>query len=481
MPEPLPRSALPVYHQAFDWPAFAREYAMPDIFEQTVYRWEPARVRELQEERFRKVLDAAWRNPFYQRRWRGAGLEPGDVKSLNEIVRLPLYTSDDVKESVERAPPYGDFHGELPADTPLKLHTSGGTTGLPRPTLFDPLAWELQGLGGARGLYIQGARPGDVMQIPMTCSLANAPWLAYKACHDYLGVMPLTTGSGVVTSSRRQLEIALAFRTNLWQAFPEYLLRLAQACREELGRDMPALGTKFIRTYLGPDLDGSLRRELEALWGCPAYDGYGANEFGLAGFECRERSGLHLMEDLVYVEVVDVETGEPVAAGERGNLVVTSLARTLPPVIRYNLRDLGRVLSAERCGCGSHFRRMDHFLGRSDAMVKLRGVNVYPMACLPAVKSDVRTTGEWVCVVDRVDAGGVPRDEMEVHVEVRRDARSRDGLKEALEKRLRDDLGVTLRVRLADEGALAELANTGGREGKARRLVDRRPAYKAST
>ncbi|OGA38683.1 MAG: hypothetical protein A3G28_05430 [Betaproteobacteria bacterium RIFCSPLOWO2_12_FULL_68_19] len=474
------RSELPVYRNAIDWTAFRREHALPDVFAKTVYLWPPERIRELQNARFLKTMEVGWRNPFYRRRWRAAGLEPGNVRGLDDIARLPLYTSDDVKESIESTPPYGDFHGLDPVfarSTPLKLHTSGGTTGLPRPTLFDPLAWELQGLGGARGLYVQGARPGDVMQIPMTCSLANAPWLAYKACHDYLGVMPLTTGSGVVTSTRRQIEIAFGFGTNLWQSFPEYLVRLAQACREELGRDVRELKTKFIRTYLGPDLDGSLRREIESLWGCPVYDGYGTNEVGLAGFECREQSGLHFMEDLVYMEVVDVESGKPLGAGERGNLVVTALSRTLPPVIRYNLRDLGRILSAERCGCGSHFRRMDHFLGRSDAMVKLRGVNVYPMACLPAVKSDPRTTGEWVCVVERIDAGGVPRDEMEVYVEVRHDAATRDGLKEGLEKRLKEDLGVAVRVRLSDEGSLEELANTGGREGKARRLVDRRPGY----
>lgn len=483
MNDPL-HSELPVYRNAIDWPAFAREFALPDAFEQTVYRWPPERIRELQNARFVKTMEAGWRNPFYRRRWQAAGLGPGDVRGIDDIARLPPYTSDDVKESVERTPPYGDFHGldpELARSTPLKLHTSGGTTGLPRPTLFDPLAWELQGLGGARGLYIQGARPGDVMQIPMTCSLANAPWLAYKACHDYLGVMPLTTGSGVVTSSRRQLEIAFGFGTNLWQSFPEYLVRLAHACREELGRDVRELKTKFIRTYLGPDLDGGLRREIESLWGCPVYDGYGTNEVGLAGFECQERSGMHFMEDLVYIEVVDVESGKPIGQGERGNLVVTALSRTLPPVIRYNLRDLGRILSGERCACGSHFRRMDHFLGRSDAMVKLRGVNVYPMACLRAIKSDARTTGEWVCVVDRVDAGGVPRDEMEIHVEVRRDAPTREGLLELLERRLKDDLGVGVRVHLADEGSLEELANTGGREGKARRLVDRRPGYKAAS
>ena len=170
------------------------------------------------------------------------------------------------------------------------------------------------------------------------------------------------------------------------------------------------------------------------------------------------------------------------APGERGNMVVTVFFRHVPPVIRYNLRDLGRLLPdslAKACACGSYFRRMDHFLGRSDAMVKLRGVNVYPMACLPAIKSDPRTTGEWVCVVTRSEGTGAARDEMEVRIEVKREAASREGLKEWLEIRLREDLGVSVGVSLVEQGSLAELANTGGREGKARRLVDHRPGYKS--
>jgi phenylacetate-CoA ligase len=362
------------------------------------------------------------------------------------------------------------------ASVPFKLQTSGGTTGTPRGTLADPVAWETQALTTARAMYIQGARPGDVMQIPMTCSLANAPWQNYKACHDFLGILPLTTGSGIVTASRQQLEIAFRYGSNMWVSFPEYLVRLAEVCREELKRDIRELKTKFLRTYLGPDLEGTLRRQLEETWGCPAYDTYGTHEIGTCGFDCRERDGMHVMEDTLYLEIVDVETGEPLPPGERGNMVVTVFFRNTPPVIRYNLRDLARIQpeSIERpCGCGSRFRRMGHFLGRSDAMVKLRGVNVYPMACLAAIKSDQRTTGEWVCIVEKKDG----RDEMEVRVEVKREAASREGLKEKLEKRLREDLGVGVSVTLADPGSLDEIANVGGREGKARRLVDRRPGY----
>ena len=476
-----PASRLPIYRNAFDFDRLIREYPLPDVFEQTVWRWSPERIRALQTERFLLTVEAGWRNSFYRKRWSAAGLAPGDIRSLEDIVKLPTYTSDDVKESLEARPPFGDFHDvdlvDLPSIGPLKMQTSGGTTGLPRPTLFDAWAWEAQAVIAARALYIQGARPGDVIQIPMTASLANAGWLSYKASHEFLGMLPLTTGSGVVTSSRQQLEIAGRFGTRIWHCFPEYLIRLAQVSQDELGLDVRDLHTKFLRTYLGPDLDGSLRRELEERWGCPVYDAYGANEISAAAFECTAQDGLHFMEDAVFMEVLDVDTGLPVEHGVRGNLVATVFFRNMPPIIRYNLRDLGRMATASQCACGSHFRRMDHFLGRSDAMVKLRGVNIYPMACLPIVRSDARTTGEWICIVDRIDTAGVPRDEMEVRIEVRKDAASREGLRELLEQRLKDDLGLAVRVGLVEEGSLAELANTNGREGKPRRLIDHRPAY----
>jgi phenylacetate-CoA ligase len=230
---------------------------------------------------------------------------------------------------------------------------------------------------------------------------------------------------------------------------------------------------KFIPSYLGPDTEGTLRKELEDLFGCDVYDNYGTHEISNAAFEGPDKDGLYLMEDCIYLEVLDTETGRPVAPGETGNLVATSLFRHIPPIIRFNLRDLARILPQRPSSLGTAFRRMDHFLGRSDDMVKLRGTNLYPMACLPAIKSDPRTTGEWICVVERITKDGAIRDEMTVQVEVRRDAGSREGLVEHLTQRLASDLSVKVGVELVEEGALAEVANIG-REGKARRLLDRR-------
>ena len=159
--------------------------------------------------------------------------------------------------------------------------------------------------------------------------------------------------------------------------------------------------------------------------------------------------------------------------GETGNMVVTLLYRESSPIIRYNLRDLGRLFSEARCACGGTFRRMDHFLGRSDDMVKIRGVNVYPMACLQAVKSDLRTTGEWICVVERQDTAGASRDNLVVRIETLTGIGQPGDLHDHLERRLREDLGLRVTVELVEEGELSPLTNVG-REGKARRLLDLR-------
>lgn len=470
-------SALPQYRRAIDWDEFDATYPQPDVFAETTFKQSPEQLRALQEKRFADLMVAGWENPFYRRRWTEAGLEPGDVRSLADIGMIPTYTTADIAADQEAHPPFGSNAGvssvqDLISSTPTKVQSSGGTTGKPRLGLSGPVEWEMGALSTARGLYVQGARPGDIMQIPATCSLANLGWGFYSACHYYLGILPITTGSGVVMPTRKQLETAFACGVNTWMSFPEYLLRLARGCREELNRDVRELNTKMIATFLGPDLDGALRAELEELWGCPVYDYYGTNEVGLGAFECQHQTGLHLQEDLNFFEVLDTETEEPVADGEPGNLVVTSFHRRIQPVIRFNLRDLGRIVSTEQCGCGSNFRRMDHMLGRSDNMVRIRGVNVYPMACLSAVRSDPRTAGEWICEASVGDRNGQAYESLVVHVEVLKDAGSVDGLREGLEARLKADLGLSVAVDLVEEGALTSLAHMG--EGKASRLIDNR-------
>jgi len=194
---------------------------------------------------------------------------------------------------------------------------------------------------------------------------------------------------------------------------------------------------------------------------------------GLGAFECQAKAGPHFHEDSTFFEVVGVEDDKAVANGEIGNMVCTILHRRQQPMIRFNLRDLTRVIATERCECGSCFRRMQKMLGRSDTMVRIRGVSIWPQACVPAVKSDDRTTGEWLCIAERHVRDRVVRDEMTVKVEVRDDAGGCDGLKEHIEKRLLSDLGLKLAVDLVKEDDLMEWSNRG-REGKPKRILDHR-------
>ena len=469
-------SSLPIYHRSVDWDAFFKRYPVPDVFEKTRWRWSADQIRAFQNEQFLDLMKEGWKNGFYQRRWKAKGIEPGDVRSIDDITKLPTFDSDDIKKDQQENPPFGLINGpvlERIKTMPTKVQTSGGTTGKPRPTMYGPIEWEMNGLTMARVQYICGLRPGDVIQIPHTCSLGNAGWCCYKAAHDYLGALPLTTGTGVVTSSRRQIEIAREWGTNVWYVRPEYSTQLAKVAREELNFDLRDLKTKFLGCGLGPDTDRSFARQIEELWGCPVYDMYGTHEMGMGSFECQAQDGMHFMEDCTFFEIVDTETEAPVPNGTIGNMVCTILHRRVMPMIRFNLRDLTKIVSTDRCSCGSCFRRMQKMLGRSDTMVRIRGVSVWPQACLPAIKSDNRTTGEWLCIADRINVDGVVKDEMTVKIEVRNDAGGWDGLKEHIERRMHSDLGLRLNIELVEEDALIEWSNRG-REGKPKRIWDRR-------
>ena len=469
--------SIPYYYKSIDWEQFVTEYPPPVEFADTVYKWPRDKIQKLQDERFKRIAEIGWSHPFYKKRWTEAGLEPRNIGGIEDIEKLPVVSSYDFKDEIAALPPYGAHlrdPRELGKETPLKANSTGGTTGMPRPVLYDPVEWEINGLSAARGLFIQGARPGDICQIPNTNSIANFGWCYYIACHHWLGVMPLTTGSGLVTPSRRQIEIARDWGTNIWAAMPDYLTHLPKVAEEELGFDVRDLKTKFIHTGLGPDFSGELRNLLESLWGCDIYELYGTSEIGEACFECREKAGMHFNEDLYYLEILDTHTDEPANPGEPGDLVLTSFYRTNPPLIRYSTKDQTQFFDyGQRCGCGSYLTRMDHLIGRSDDMVKLRGTNVYPSACSDAVSNEPRANNRWLCVVKTVGEGDEMRDEMTVRVEYKDENIDIEDFKRTLEVRLRSDLGVKVAVEPVPLDALKEFSSAG-REKKTKYLLDQR-------
>ncbi len=463
---------IPYYYRSIDWDRLVADYPPPPHFHSTTGVLPEEQIVALQERRFKERMAEAWQLPFYRKRWRDAGLEPGDIRGLADINLIPSFTSDDLKKAIEEAPPFGTHHPFGRADfgrMPIKIQTSGGTTGMPRPTLFDPMSWEIQGIQTARGFFSQGARPGDVIQIPLTTSLANAGWTAHNAAFNWLGCVPVTTGSGKVTPSEKQLAFARQWDVNGWYVIGDYLGRLTQVAAE-IGFDLHQLPTRYIFSFLGPDADGGLRKALEEAWNAPVYDNYGSHEIGLVAFECSEKVR-HINEDTVYLQVCDEFDGHELPDGQVGTIVATSLYRSIPPFIRYNLRDRMAINPRQRCACGLNTRTLSAMLGRSDEMVKLRGTNVYPLACQSAIKKDARTTGEYVCVAFHVGESLARHDEMTVRVERKSPEIDADALAQDLRRALYNDLGVRVDVEIVDAGALAEVCGIGE---KPRRLLDLR-------
>lgn len=472
-----PHDAIPYYWKSLDWDKFMRDYPPPPYYMHSNGRLSADALWSLQNERFLERMKDAWKTPFYYKRWRAVGLEPGDIRSLDDIERIPTYNTDDLKAAYEEQPPFGTHHPIDHSDfahIPIKIQTSGGSTGLPRITLFDPIAIEVQAVQTARAFYAQGARPGDVVQITFTCSLANAGWCAYQGVHHWLGGVALTTGAGIVTPTEKQIEYAKAWGTSSWFSRGEYLARVVEIAKRT-NFDLRDLKTKRLHSTLGPDLDGTLRRQLEEAWGCPVFDIYGTHEIGMVAFDCEVADRKHISEDTVYLQSADVTTGEPIPYGTEGNIIATALHRSIPPIIRFNMRDRLILYDRETCACGMCTRKLSTFIGRSDEMVKIRGTAVYPSACQRAVAEDPRTTGQYLCIARSVGTGLNRREEMTVRVERRSTDIDAARLQEDLASVFQKDLGVRVEVEIVEVDALIEYTGLGS-QNKVRRLLDFRSA-----
>lgn len=468
---PDPRHDIPYLWAALDYRALCEDYPPPPAFFDRVYRLPRQAMRELQEERFLRQVARAWEIPFFQRHWGSAGLSTGDIRCLDDLRQLPPYTVDHIRDSIARKPPFGDFIGLSPEDgrsTPLVLQTSGGTTGLPRPMLYAPVDREVMAIMAGRRLAMNGALPGDLIQVTYSLGLSNGGLGQREAIWRYSGCVPVMTGSGVTTPTRRQVEIAQAWGVKCVLGFPAYLRHMAVVARDELGIDVRDLGIRMLGSHLGMED----RATIEELWGAPCYDSYGTHEAGLIATECAEKSGLHLHEDAVIVEILDPDTGEPVADGERGSMHITTLYKHAAPLIRFNVNDISSFVQGT-CACGSTLRRLERIFGRGDNMIKLRGINVFPEAIGALLAKDSRCNGEFFCLVDRVGEAGVDR--MTVMVESVDAAVDREALQRDLERRLKEGLGVRVVVEPVGRGELDR--HTGlTSTSKIKRVRDRRAA-----
>ena len=451
-------------HQAVDLDDVVRAFEPPPEYFESGWFAEPEEIERRQLVRLRQRALAAERVPFFARRWAEAGFDPRSLASLDDLWRAPSYDVDDIRRSIEAHPPWGDYQGVLPDQAlaePMRVFMSGGTTGKSRPTFYTQWDREVGALLTARALYAQGIRPGDVVLNAWAYGTHNGAFIFDEALHKWLNCVVITTGTGNVTSSERQVELAVEYGATAILTTGDYLLRLADVAAQM------GYGPADLKIRALPNIGD--RQRLESTFDAECFDSYGFHEVQWVSVECPAHDGLHIFEDAYVVQIVDPETGERLPDGELGSICITELYKSGSPQFRYDIKDLSYLYPRERCACGSWLRRMAPFAGRGDNMVKLRGVNVWPEAVGDIALSVPGVAPDWfVRAVRRGD-----RDELVLSVVGEAAESEWPAVQQAVEEKLRDRLGVRVGVEVVAPGSLDQLTEAGT-AAKLKRFRDER-------
>ena len=365
-------------------------------------RMDPEERAEIVLGKLRAQIAYAWeRSPFYRRRWQASGVSPEALCTLDDLARFPLVTKDDLRRDQEEHPPLGS-NLCCSLDEIGRLHGTSGTTG--EPTLFGISRddWARVGAAHARIMWAFGLRPGDIVFIGSFFTLYLGSWGALAGT-EALGATALPFGAGVPGQTVRAIEIMRRLRPAGFYGTPSYALHLARAAREH-DVDPAGLGLRvmFFSGEAGAGIP-STKRRIEETFGAICIDTGTMAEMApwMTNAECAERTGMHLWDDIVYTEIVDPVTHEPIAGDGAGVPVYTHLERTSQPMIRLFSGDLTRVTS-EACPCGRSYRRLpEGIYGRVDDMLVVRGVNVYPHLIENAIGGVPGIGPEYRIVVDR--------------------------------------------------------------------------------
>ena len=429
------------------------EYWQPEL--ETMPRQQ---LEALQVEKLRRTIDICLQSPFYKRVLGERGITSDTIKTIDDVRRLPFTTKQDLRENY----PFGLVGGNM--KDAIRIHSSSGTTGNPTVVTYSRHDIESWANMIARSMYMVGCRDTDVFQNSSGYGMFTGG-LGFQYGAEKLGATTVPAAAG---NSKRQIMFIRDFGTTCLHAIPSYAIRLAEVFHEE---GIDPRSTKLHTLFIGaePHTDEQ-RRRIERLLGVKAYNSFGMTEMNGPGvaFECQEQNGMHLWEDNYILEIIDPDTLEPVPDGEIGEMVLTTLDRTMIPILRYRTHDLTRILPGD-CPCGRTHRRIDRIKGRTDDMFIIKGVNVFPMQ---VEKILVKYPGLGSNYLITLDSEG-DNDVMTVDVEL--DGLNTDVYPELqrmtkdIQRALKDEILLTPRVRLVKKGSLPQS------EGKAVRVKDLRP------
>lgn len=418
-----------------------------------------AGLEALQLNRLKTTLNRAGNSIYYGRVFRELGIDPDGIGSLADIQKLPMTTKDDLRDHW----PYGFLAASR--DELVRMHSSSGTTG--RATVVFHTANDIAQWAElvARSLYMTGMRKSDVFQNMMTYGLFTGG-LGFHYGAEKIGALTIPAGAG---NSKRQIQIMQDFETTAIHVIPSYALHLMTVFAE-MAVD-PRKDTKLKFAYLGAEPHSDkMRRRLEDFYGFKAFDSYGLSEMcgpGVA-FECPFQNGLHIWEDHFLVEIVDPATLRPLPDGREGELVLTTLVRDGMPILRYRTKDLTRIVDGP-CECGRTHRRIERIKGRTDDMMIIKGVNIFPIQIERKLMGIEGVGNNFVIILERAEF----TDLMIIKIEVRReyfmgDLRQLEALRRRIVEELKSDILITPRVDLVEPDSLPKS------DGKAQRVIDNR-------
>ncbi|MBO6160619.1 MAG: phenylacetate--CoA ligase [Bacteroidales bacterium] len=419
-------------------------------------------IRDLQLKGLREMLQRCMQSEFYRRRFREAGVSPEDIRSLDDLQRLPFTTKEDLRENY----PFGLCC--VPLQECVRLHSSSGTTGNPTVVLHTRRDLDDWATAVARCLWMVGSRPDDVFQNSAGYGMFTAG-LGFQYGAEKVGLLTVPAAAG---NTLRQIKFIKDFGTTVLHAIPSYASRIYEVMRQE-GVD-PVRDTRLRVLCIGAEPHSEeQRRRIEENLHVKAYNSYGISEMmgpGVA-FECPEQNGLHIWEDYFIAEIIDPVTLQPVPDGEMGELVITTLKREAMPLVRYRTRDLTRFLPGD-CPCGRHHRRLARLQGRSDDMIILKGVNIFPIQIEKILLSFPELGTDYLITLENKESN----DTLTVDVELKElftdDYSKLQSLEREITRRLRDEILVSPCVRIVPKGSLKV-----SDEKKAVRVKDLRKLY----
>ncbi|WP_280744458.1 MULTISPECIES: phenylacetate--CoA ligase [unclassified Parabacteroides] len=416
------------------------------------------KLEELQVERLRSTVKQAANSPFYKTVFKENGITPEGIQSLEDLRKIPFTTKNDLRNNY----PYGMI--SIPLKECVRLHSSSGTTGNPTVVLHSKKDLDEWANQVARCMYMVGLRDTDIFQNTSGYGMFTGG-LGFQYGAERLGALTVPAAAG---NTKRQIKFICDFGTTCLHIIPSYATRLAEVMYE-IGTD-PRKDTKLHTICIGAEPHSEeQRKRIEQLLGVKAYNCFGMSEMNGPGvaFECTEQNGLHIWEDYVIVEIIDPETLQPVPEGEVGELVLTTINREAMPLLRYRTRDLTRIIPGD-CPCGRTHKRIARFQGRSDDMIILKGVNLFPIQIETILMQFNELGSNYLITLETVGNS----DEMLIEVELSDLFTDDYGVLQRLAKditrQLRDELLLTPRIKLVAKGSLPV------QEGKAVRVKDLR-------